>query len=79
MISVQQQWTSFAKAIFAGINPSPVQVEEMRRAFYAGVIAQLGMNRTLARMPEEEGHAAMHALYEECSDFLIDDITARLR
>lgn len=39
--SIEQEWQGFSSMVFAKINPSPVQVEEMKRAFFGGAWAIL--------------------------------------
>lgn len=34
--TIEEEWDTYAKAIFYGVNPSRTQYEETRQAFYAG-------------------------------------------
>lgn len=39
--SIEDEWNEFAAMVFSNIDPSPVQVEEMKRAFFGGAWAIL--------------------------------------
>ena len=39
--SIEEEWQGFSAMIFAKLNPCPVQVEETKRAFFAGAWAIL--------------------------------------
>lgn len=41
MKSIEDEWASFSSMVFANMTPSPVQVSEMKRAFFAGAWAIL--------------------------------------
>ena len=38
--SIEQEWLGFLAMVFSGVDPSDVQVEEMKRAFFAGYYAK---------------------------------------
>lgn len=52
MISIFEQWTSFNRQVVPP-DASPIQREEMRRSFYAGATAMMGLMLT-ATAPENE-------------------------
>lgn len=37
--SIEQEWSGFSQMIYAKMTPSPVQLEETKRAFFAGAWA----------------------------------------
>lgn len=41
MKSIEQEWKDFSAMIFQNVTPAPNQVEEMRKAFFAGAWAML--------------------------------------
>ena len=68
---LQQSWQSYSKAVMPN-NAPPIQVQEMRRAFYAGATAMLDITKLLGEedVSEETGVAALEALQQEIVDFL---------
>lgn len=73
--TVRQMWDDFARHAFKGINPSPVQVQEMRRAFYAGVSVILLHNRdTIGHesLPVDAGVKILQGWLDECESFCRD-------
>lgn len=39
--TIEEEWQGFSTRIFAKMNPSPIQRQEMKRAFFAGAWAIL--------------------------------------
>jgi len=42
--SVKTEWENFSKAVFVGVKPSAIQLQEMERAFYAGSYSCLAVS-----------------------------------
>ncbi len=55
--SIEQEWEGFSAMIFAKMNPSPVQREETKRAFFAGAWAILSATKRIGEpdISEETG------------------------
>lgn len=70
MNTIQQQWETFAKAVMPP-NASPVQVREMRRAFYGGCEAMMRIQWNVADMSEEAGIAVLQGCHEEVEQFAL--------
>jgi hypothetical protein len=73
MRTVFDLWTSYR----AGVLPAdagPIQVEECRRAFYAGAAAVFGLTMGEACEPEDEQEIELnlHAIANELGDFTFD-------
>jgi phosphopantetheinyl transferase (holo-ACP synthase) len=70
--SVEQQWEGFAAKVFTGFEPSKVQRDEMRAAFYAGVWSLLCTIKTLANPSIAKSQAIDHleSISVECQDFM---------
>jgi hypothetical protein len=69
-LTVKAHWASFSKLVFGDKKPSPIQYQEMRRAFYAGFHGNLMMMRHgIAALDEEPAVAALEALHAECQAF----------
>lgn len=58
--SIEEEWREFSAMIFNGVNPSPVQVEETRRAFYAGVWVMVCMARRIGAPDVSELEGVVH-------------------
>ena len=68
MNTVQAQWESFlAQALPSGAHP--VQIQEMRRSFYAGAAAMLQLASTASELSEDAGAAVLESLLLELNEF----------
>jgi hypothetical protein len=67
---IMAQWESFAGAVIPP-NPAVNQARDMRRAFFAGAMAALGLLEALSRddFSEEEGVEMLKAVHDECRAF----------
>lgn len=68
MNTIQEQWESFHSLVVPK-NAPPVQVTEMRRAFYSGVEAMLRIQWALGDMSEDAAVAALEGVHDECRRF----------
>lgn len=66
--SVQGMWKLFEAFVLTGEH-HPIQRQEMRRAFFAGVQAMLNMSRDAAQLPEEEAVTVLESIESECVEF----------
>ena len=55
--SIEAEWQGFSEMIFAKMHPSPVQREEMKRAFFGGAWAMLCAVKRIGEpdISEDEG------------------------
>jgi len=70
--TISEAWEGFRDAIFEGVNPSPIQEKETKKAFYAGFWAMLAITRKIGE-PEVDEEVALQYLedrYQEGTDFL---------
>ena len=67
---IAQQWNQFERSSIPRAAPA-IQRREMRRAFYAGVAAQLHLLEGLGEdeVSEDAGVAALEAMKQEVLDF----------
>lgn len=74
MKSIEEEWIGFSAMVFAKMNPSPVQVEETKRAFFAGAWAMLCSVKRLgeADVSEEDGVRYMQEREREGEQFYKD-------
>jgi hypothetical protein len=69
-ISIAQLWTIFAGAVLPA-DASPVQRQEMRKAFYAGFIEAFRiMTEFSADLPQDEAMSVLDRLNVESLDFV---------
>lgn len=75
--SIEDEWVGFSGMIFAKMNPSPVQVEEMKRAFFAGAWAILCAAARIGEpdISEDEGVQFFEARQAEGRKFYRELIT----
>ena len=68
--TVKQEWEDFKQKIIPAGAPE-IQVQEMRRAFYAGALILLGLVATLSEEAESEesGAEELDKLDKELKDF----------
>lgn len=68
---LQQGWQSFSDMVMPK-NAPPVQVKEMRRAFYAGAGIMLNITKQLGdeEISEDAGVRALEGLEQEIKEFL---------
>jgi len=71
MNTIQEQWEQFRKLIVPADAP-PVQVQEMRRSFYAGVEAMLRIQLAFAAYEEDTAVVMLEGIYDECTRFAED-------
>lgn len=55
MKSIEDEWNGFSAMVFAKMDPSPVQTEEMKRAFFAGAWSMLCAVERLGEPDISEG------------------------
>lgn len=68
MNTVQQQWAMFEKLVVPKDAP-PVQRQETRRAFYAGVEAILRLQYQMGDVSDDAGVAMIEGWHDECRRF----------
>lgn len=68
MDTIEKRWNSFRTQVISADAP-PIQVREMRLAFYGGVKAMLDANLEMAELPEHVGVAALQLYYAEVAAF----------
>lgn len=71
MNTIQEQWESFRKAVIPP-TAGPVQVQEMRRAFYAGAEAMWRINMAIGEdsVSEDGGVAILEGVNQEIRQFV---------
>lgn len=76
--SVAEMWEGYAAAVMPKDAP-PTQVQETRRAFYAGVWALLTEFRGIGEsdVPEHVGVEHLEAIKAECERFTLDVLTGK--
>ena len=69
-MSVAEQWDDFCAVVMSGVT-NPVQIEEMRRGFYAGFFAALTSTSHAARenQTEDEAVIQLQKWHDECEQF----------
>jgi len=74
MKSIEEEWNGFSAMVFAKINPSSTQVEEMKRAFFAGAWAILCAVKRIGDpdISEEAGMAFLEERQSEGKQFYQD-------
>lgn len=75
--SIEDEWVGFSGMIFAKTNPSPVQVSEMKRAFFAGAWSMLCAVKRIGEpdISEEEGIQYLEDRQSEGQQFYRELIT----
>lgn len=70
MRTVQEQWESYRDSVIPK-NASAIQVQECRRAFYAGAYASLDLFTSIGEpgISEDAGIALIEGLRSELEDF----------
>lgn len=68
--SIATQWTKYRAAVVPA-GASPLQVQESRRAFYAGAqaVLLLQVQISVADVPDDVGAAFIGSLHDECAQF----------
>lgn len=71
MKTLREIWLSYLERVVPN-TAGPVQVEETRRAFYAGAIAILGAAYQLGEetVSVDDGVVALEALYNEAEEYV---------
>lgn len=74
MKTIQQEWAGFSAMIFDKVNPAPGQVEEMRKAFFAGAWSMLCAIERIGEpdITEDEGIEYLEARKQEGKKFYQD-------
>lgn len=74
MKTIQQEWEGFSAMVFAKMNPSPVQVEEMKRASFAGATSMLFAVKRLGDpdVPDDVGVQYLEDRETEAKEFYSD-------
>jgi hypothetical protein len=72
MKTVQQEWESFAKAVFRGLDVSETQRHEMKKAFFAGATAMFALVQATGdpEVSEDKAVAHLDALQDEAVAFM---------
>jgi hypothetical protein len=74
-LSVELIWTTISRLIFKGQEPSQVQHDEMRRAFYIGFTECFEIVSHLSEeLEEDHASAVLTRLSNECHGFHILEI-----
>lgn len=70
MKTVAQEWDKFVVLVLP-TNAPPIQRQEMRRAFYAGVQSALALSWDIGGddVTEDQGIAQLEAWHQECQAF----------
>lgn len=63
-LTLEQEWEQFHRAVLPNGAPE-VQLREMRRAFYGGMIAMLAKHSKLADFPEDFGVKILQSMHTE--------------
>lgn len=77
--TVAQMWRSYESNVMPK-DPSPIQVQETRRAFYAGALALFNVASYGIGAPSvssEDGVAYLERIETEMNAFFIDEIAAQ--
>ena len=74
MNTVQEQWGSFQTMVIPE-NAPPVQIQEMKRAFYGGVEAMMRIQFNIADLSEDAGVAILEETRKELNQFVADVIS----
>jgi len=69
--SIAKEWRGYASMVFDGKQPSPVQIEEMKKAFFAGFWSLFAALEQIGEpeISEKEGEAYLEARRAECVTF----------
>ena len=68
--SVNTEWENFSKAVFIGVEPSAIQLQEMERSFYAGFYSCLAIfSNQIAELDEDGGVNFLNKLDNECETY----------
>lgn len=69
--SIEKEWEGFAAMAFSKCSPSPTQIAEMKKAFFAGAWAMFSALEEIGEphISEDEGVAYLEARRAECVEF----------
>jgi hypothetical protein len=69
---MMREWETFAQAVMPP-NVSPLQVREMRRAFFGGVTSLMNVFQIVSRddISEDAGTEMLEQVHEECRQFAL--------
>lgn len=69
--SIEQEWDGFAAMVFAKMKPTPVQVAEMKKAFFAGAWALFSGVEEIGEphVTEEQAERWLTERRQECLAF----------
>jgi hypothetical protein len=70
-MTIKEKWKEFRKKVISESAP-PLQVLEMRRAFYAGVTAMMHVNASIWLEDEEEAIGMLESIDRELKEFTKD-------
>ena len=70
MKGIGEAWASYLANVVAPAGAGDVQIEECKRAFYAGGAAMFSAVLESAELEEDGAQAALEALDRELSDYL---------
>lgn len=76
MNTIQAQWEFFSRHSIPK-NAPPMQIQEMRRAFFAGAAGMLGINYLVAEMSEDAGVQVLEGVRLELDAFGADVLNGR--
>ena len=73
MNTIQSNWEDFVRRVIPE-DASKIQVQEMKRSFYAGAASILNITFYLGgkNIPQEAGVIMLESLHEECRQFAKD-------
>jgi hypothetical protein len=67
---VKAQWDEFYRLVLKPIRqPAANQIQEMRRAFYAGVEAMMKISMEVAELDEDSAETELQMVEQELKDF----------
>lgn len=69
--TIKEMWDSFHKNIIPK-NAHPIQVQETRRAFYAGAQGMMMINHKITNFSDDEGVEILEELTDELQQFMRD-------
>lgn len=69
--SIAHEWQAFAKMVFAGTQPCQTQIDEMRKAFYAGAYTLVCAINEIGEphVSEQQGVVYLETIRDECERF----------
>ena len=79
--SVKDEWDGFARIVFRGMRPSAVQVNETKKAFYAGCVSMRAVIDRIGEpgVSEDESIAWLESIRKELLTFQRDILADHAR